>query len=197
MLKWATGNLGLTRFTTAGLDESHHLPPYNIICNSPRGPNPNGILSPDFQVEVSECHNPSLGLVTKARGYKVVGQEKDPRVPKSVREWTLTLPSELPCLELDSKWTPKFSERHYKGQNPLPRRIFYIIKKLLKCRCLEWVRMTHLDIWNTSYDQKKGCESNWQFDYWPLKVKNQPDLLACRQHATTVRKLSTQAITFL
>jgi hypothetical protein len=56
------------------------------------------------------CHNPSLGLMTKARGCKVVGQEKDPKVTshalgnaKSVREWTLTLPSELPCWELDSQ----------------------------------------------------------------------------------------------
>jgi hypothetical protein len=26
-----------------------------------------------------------------------------PRVPKSVREWTPTLPSELPCWELESQ----------------------------------------------------------------------------------------------
>jgi len=42
----------------------------------------------------------------------------------------------------------------------------------------------HLDIWNTSYGQKKGWESNWQFDFRPLKVRNQPDFLVCRQHAT-------------
>jgi hypothetical protein len=40
--------------------------------------------------------------------------------------------------------------------------------------------MTHLGIWNTSYGQKKGWESNWQFDSRPLKVKNQSDLLMCR-----------------
>jgi hypothetical protein len=44
--------------------------------------------------------------------------------------------------------------------------------------------MTHLDIWNTSYDQKKGRESNWQFDSQPLKVDNRPDSLACRSRAT-------------
>jgi hypothetical protein len=44
--------------------------------------------------------------------------------------------------------------------------------------------MTHLGIKNTSYDQKKGRESNWQFDSRPLKVKNRPDLLACRWRAT-------------
>jgi hypothetical protein len=62
--------------------------------------------------------------------------------------------------------------------------VFYIIGKLLKRRCLKWACMTHLDIWNISYGQKKGRKSNWQFDFRPLKVENQPDLLACRWHAT-------------
>jgi len=34
-------------------------------------------------------------------------------------------------------------------------KIIYIIEKLLKRRCLQWVCMTHLNIWNTSYGQKK------------------------------------------
>ncbi len=36
--------------------------------------------------------------------------------------------------------------------------------------------MGHLDIFNPSYGQKKGQESNWQFDSRPLKVKNRPVL---------------------
>jgi len=44
--------------------------------------------------------------------------------------------------------------------------------------------MTHLDIWNTSYHQKKGRESNWQFDSRSLKVVNHPDFLGCRWRAT-------------
>jgi len=32
----------------------------------------------------------------------------------------------------------------------------------------------HLDICSPSYGQKKGRESNWQFDSRPLKVKNRP-----------------------
>ncbi len=74
-----------------------------------------------------------------------------PGVPKSVREWTLTLPSELPCWELESKWTPESSECDYRGQNPSPQRVLYIIEKLLKLRCLKWACITHLDIWDTSY----------------------------------------------
>jgi hypothetical protein len=34
--------------------------------------------------------------------------------------------------------------------------------------------MSHLDICNPSYGQKKGRESNWQFDSRPLKVGNRP-----------------------
>jgi hypothetical protein len=62
--------------------------------------------------------------------------------------------------------------------------ILYIIKKILERKCLKWVRITHLDIWNTSYGQKKGQESNWQFDSRPEKVENRPDLFSCKQRAT-------------
>jgi hypothetical protein len=36
---------------------------------------------------------------------------------KSVREWTLTFPNELPLWELESQRTPKSSKGDYKGQN--------------------------------------------------------------------------------
>jgi hypothetical protein len=111
-----------------------------------------------------------------------------PGVQKNVKERTLTLPSEFPCWELESWWNPKCSESDYKGQNPIARRVFHTIGKLLKPRCLRWAHMTHLDIWNTSYSQKKGresnCESNWQFDIQPLKVRNWFDFLDCRWRAT-------------
>jgi len=66
----------------------------------------------------------------------------------------------------------------------MAKRVLHTIENLLKCRCLKWARMTHLNIWNTSYGQKKGRESNWQFDSRPLKVGNHPDFLVCRWHAT-------------
>jgi hypothetical protein len=51
-----------------------------------------------------------------------------------------------------------------------------------------WARIAHLDIWNTSYDQKKGRESNSgesaSFDSRPLKVGNRPEILSCRRRAT-------------
>ncbi len=43
--------------------------------------------------------------------------------------------------------------------------------------------MGHFDIYITSYDKKKGQESNWQFDSRPLKVENQLDPDACRWSA--------------
>ncbi len=44
--------------------------------------------------------------------------------------------------------------------------------------------MTHLGSWNISYGQKKGRESNCQFDFRSLKVWNRPDFLACNWRAT-------------
>jgi hypothetical protein len=44
--------------------------------------------------------------------------------------------------------------------------------------------MTHLDISNTSYGQKKGWESNCQFESRPLKVRNRLGFLACRWRPT-------------
>jgi hypothetical protein len=80
------------------------------------------------------------------------------------------------------KWTIEFSEHNCIGQNPSSQKVVYIIEKLLKRRCLKWACIAHLDIWNMSYDQKKGRESNWQFDSRPLKVGNRPDFVPCRRH---------------
>jgi len=52
--------------------------------------------------------------------------------------------------------------------------VLYINGKLLKRRCLKWARIAHSDICNISYGQKKGRESNCQFDSQPLKVGNRP-----------------------
>jgi hypothetical protein len=74
--------------------------------------------------------------------------------------------------------------------------VLYIIGKLLECRCLKWALITHLDIWNTSYGQKKGRESNCQFDSWPQKIGNRPDLLNCRGRATYCWKVLDESYNF-
>jgi hypothetical protein len=66
----------------------------------------------------------------------------------------------------------------------------------LKRICLKWACITHLDIWNTSYGQKKGQKSNWQFDSRPLKVGNRPNFLACRRLATYCWKALDQGYNF-
>jgi hypothetical protein len=91
---------------------------------------------------------------------------------------------QLPLGELESRRTPDSLGSNCRGQNPLIWRVLYIIGKLLKNRCMKWACITHLDILNANYGQKKGRESNWQFDSWPLKVKNWPDFLSCRWRAT-------------
>jgi hypothetical protein len=85
-------------------------------------------------------------------------------------------------------WSPErtfeSSKRDYKGQKSSPWGILYIIENLLKRRCLKWARITHLDICNTSYGQKNGRESNWQFDSRLLEVRNRPNFVAWKQRAT-------------
>ncbi len=49
-----------------------------------------------------------------------------------------------------------------------------VIGKVLKRRYRKCPRIGHLDICRPSYGQKKGRESNWQFDSRPLKVGNRP-----------------------
>jgi hypothetical protein len=78
----------------------------------------------------------------------------------------------------------EISEFDYRGQNTLHWGVIYIIGKLLMCRCRKWPRMNHLDIGSRSYGQKKGRESNCQFDSWPLKVENRPNPGMCRWSAT-------------
>jgi hypothetical protein len=161
---------------------------------------------------VLSCHNPSFGLATKAKGLqgcrprgrkpgnqgKGIARVRAKRKPGShitysqeckkvwgsVKGWTLTLPRQLPLWEMESEWTSQTSESNLKGQNSMACGVLYIIENLLERRCVKWACIVHSEIWNTSYGQKKGRESNCQFDFWPEKVRNRLDLFVCRQRAT-------------
>jgi hypothetical protein len=102
----------------------------------------------------------------------------------------LHTPKWTPTLGVGESWnpkgTPETSERDLRGQISMARGALYIKGKLLKRRCPKWARIAHLDISNTSYGQKKGRESNWQFDSRPLKVRNRP-LPDIRFESTTRR----------
>jgi len=76
--------------------------------------------------------------------------------------------------KMESSGTPENLEDDLRGQISLPWRVLYINGKLLKRRCPKWPCIAHLDICSPSYGQKKGRESNCQFDSRPLKVGNRP-----------------------
>jgi len=61
------------------------------------------------------------------------------RKPRKVWDWRFTLPSELSFWELESQWTPKPLESDCRGQNTSHWKKIYIIGKLLKCQCLQWL----------------------------------------------------------
>jgi len=76
--------------------------------------------------------------------------------------------------DLESSETPECLEFDNGGQNTLHWGVLGVIGKVLKRRYRKWPRIGHLDICSPSYGQKKGRESNWQFDSRPLKVGNRP-----------------------
>jgi hypothetical protein len=83
-------------------------------------------------------------------------------------------PNTWKSRELESSGTPECSKLDSKAQNTSPWGVLGIIGKVSKCKCPKWPRIGHLDICSPSYGQKKGRESNWQFDSRPLKVRNRP-----------------------
>jgi hypothetical protein len=77
---------------------------------------------------------------------------------------------------LEFSRTPECLEFYSKAQNTSHWGVLDVIGKVLKSRYRKWPCIGHLDIFSPSYGQKKGRESNWQFDSQPLKVRNRPAL---------------------
>jgi hypothetical protein len=93
--------------------------------------------------------------------------------------WSGRMKLPLPNVgDLESSGTPECLELDSKAQNTSHWNVLGVIGKVLKRRYRKWPRIDHLDICSPSYGQKKGRESNWQFDSRPLKVRNRhlPDL---------------------
>ncbi len=106
-----------------------------VVASQPLGMNSLAII----------CDNPSLGLATKAKVCKVMGQEE-------AQEWRKVWGNEPSHSQgsfhfgsLKSQWTSESSKNDCKGQNPMDWIVLCIIEKILKLKCLKWVRMTHLD----------------------------------------------------
>jgi len=83
--------------------------------------------------------------------------------PNTWKSWRFGASETPECLELNSK-----------AQNTSHWGVLDVIGKVLKRRYRKWPRIGHSDICSPSYGQKKGRESNWQFDSRPLKFGNRP-----------------------
>jgi len=122
---------------------------------------------------------------------RILGMSQ-PHFGLSVR-MQLTLPK---VGDLESSGTPENSEDDLRGQISLHWCILYINGKFLKFRCPKWPRMGHLDIFSSSYGQKKGRESNYEFDSRPLKVRNRPLLDVTSRSATRRWKALDESYNF-
>jgi hypothetical protein len=83
-------------------------------------------------------------------------------------------PNTWKSWELESFGTLESSELDSKGQNTSHWGVLGVVGKLLKRRYRKCPRIGNSDICSPSYGQKKGRESNCQFDSRPLKVGNRP-----------------------
>ncbi len=159
----------------------------------------------------SLCHHVAtlaLGSRPRQGGCKVAGQVGNPwalhMFPRVQRMWG-NEPSHSQVNSHVGSWSPertlKSSERNCRGQISLPWRVFYIIGKVLKCRCPKWPRMSHLDVCSPSYGQKKGRES--KLSVWEKMTPDQkkseidPIYLASGDVPHIVGKISTRATTLL
>jgi hypothetical protein len=133
-----------------------------------------------------KCCNPSLGLTTKAKACKSAGQERSPWVWESVRMNTHT-PKWTSILfgSWGPGWFSELQRAIARFKNPLPWWSSFI--SLENYWNVDVQNELAWPIWtsyNISYGQKKGRESNWQFDSRPWKVANWFDSLACRWRVT-------------
>jgi hypothetical protein len=120
----------------------------------------------------THCRNLNIGFVTK---WKVQGLmmskecvrmwNKLSQMGESAKDGPQWLPNALPFCELHLGRGPKCSKSWLKRQTSTKLRPQSTIRKVLKCRCLKCLFIIHLNIRNMSYDQNKGWESNWEFDY--------------------------------
>jgi len=83
--------------------------------------------------------------------------------PNTWKSWRLGVFRDSRMFRADSK-----------GQNTSHWGVLGVIGKFLKRRYRNCPRIGDLDMCSLSYGQKKGWESHWQFDSWPLKVGNRP-----------------------
>jgi hypothetical protein len=73
-------------------------------------------------------------------------------------------PNGHPTLGIGILMDSQIFKEQFEGQNSLDYKIHFTIENLLRCRCLKWGPIIHLNTYNRSYRRKKGWESKCQFD---------------------------------
>jgi hypothetical protein len=120
--------------------------------------------------ELLFCRNSNFALATNPNRLQVCRPRRRPEVtlytPENVKKceglWR-NEHSHSQCNSHFGRWSPsglpklQWAISRIKTQWLVD---FYIIEIFLRRRCLKWVHIVHSDIWNTSYGQKKGWESN-------------------------------------
>jgi hypothetical protein len=86
---------------------------------------------------------------------------------ESARDEAQWLPNALPLWELHSCESYKCSEPWLERQKNIKLCPHDTIRKVLNPRWLKCPHIVHLNLICMSYDQKKGRESNWEFDFRP------------------------------
>jgi hypothetical protein len=108
----------------------------------------------------------TLGLRLNVECKGIWGQESVFECETHSHKWVraLCLPNALPLWELHLCRSPKCFEHWLKNQTSTILGLYNTIGKVLRCRCLKCPLIVHLDLICMNYDQKKGRESNWEFD---------------------------------
>jgi len=86
---------------------------------------------------------------------------------ESARDGAQWSPNALPLWESHSWRCCECSESCLEKQTSTKLGSHDTIRKALKRKCLKCSCIVHLDLICMSYDQKKGWESNWEFDFRP------------------------------
>jgi hypothetical protein len=118
-----------------------------------------------------KCRNPNVGFAIKCG---VQGHMR-PRecvwvwntlsqMGENARDGSQCLANALPLWELHLCRSPKCLEPWLEKQTNTILGPYNTMGKVLRCRCLKCPLIVHLDLIYMNYDQKKGQESNWEFD---------------------------------
>jgi len=99
------------------------------------------------------CHNPSFGLVTKAKGLQGCGPKESPGVtshtPGNVGKFegvNLHTSKATPTLGDGVLMDSQNFKSDFRGQISMVCDVLYVIGKLLDRKCLKWACIVHLNI---------------------------------------------------